>query len=79
MTAARILELNGYTKDARRLEEIVDTDAVDSERYRQAYGYANARKALRGKSLERFAVSYARSDAKDLEASYSAFLEGGLY
>lgn len=91
-SATKVLELHGYTKDARRLEEILDADAARSDRYRQAYAYAQERNALRGKSLEDFALAYARRRLDglwqhvgpqgvldEIEASYIAYLERGPY
>lgn len=86
-SAARVLEQHGYAKDARRLEDILDADAAQSDRYHLAYAYAKERNALRGKSLDAFALAYTRgrlpvgpkSDVREIEASYLAYLERGTH
>lgn len=83
-SAAEVLERHGYSKDAHRLQEILDADALHSDRYQLAYAYAKERNALRGKSLDAFALAYTRGRLQggpkgEIRESYIAYMERGAH
>lgn len=59
-TAAETLSLNGYKRDAKRLEAVIAKEVRSSAAYEEAFNYANAdERVATSRAAEAFAYFYA--------------------